>query len=301
MNELMAIATVGLTKQYKQKNVVKGLDLNVAQGSIYGFLGPNGAGKTTTIRMLLGLVEPTIGTGTILGHDIKLGRKEIAQKIGAIVETPTFYTYLNAEDNLRIFAYYANISLATQRISELLALVGLKGRERDKVKTYSLGMKQRLGLAVTLLNDPKILFLDEPTNGLDPAGMVEMRQLIGQLQQEDRTIFISSHMLNEVEHICTHVAIIKEGEKRLEGKVTNLLASSNSFTLEVSSTEQAIKVLHQYPTLKAQIVKTGWLKVKAESADISAVVLALAAEKINVHQIMTPQNSLEDLFLQFTA
>lgn len=297
----MAIVTVGLTKEYKSTTAVNRLDLHVAKGSVYGFLGPNGAGKTTTIRMLLGLVEPTAGTAKILGHDIKQERNKIVQKIGAIVETPAFYNYLSAEDNLKVFAYSANSPLNKKRMEELIELVGLKGRSKDKVKTYSLGMKQRLGIAITLINNPQVLFLDEPTNGLDPAGTVEMRHLIEQLQQEDRTIFISSHLLNEVELMCTHVAIVKKGEKKLEGEVKNLLGKSNTFTIQVSPTDQALTVLQSYPDLKAQLGETGWLKVTAEAADIPNLVFALAAAKINIYQIVAQRNTLEDLFLQLTT
>lgn len=190
--QTLAIETMGLSKHFGQHRAVDTLDLAIHQGSVFGFLGPNGAGKTTTIRMLLGLIRPTSGGGRIMGHDIISERAAILPHIGAIVESPAFYPYLSGRDNLRTLGRTVG-NEDMHRIAEVLEQVGLADRARDKVRTYSLGMKQRLAIAAALLNNPQIIFLDEPTNGLDPAGTVEIRELISELGASGHTIFISSH------------------------------------------------------------------------------------------------------------
>ncbi len=301
MNEQIAIVTQGLTKQYKNITAVNSLDLTIPKGTIYGFLGPNGAGKTTTIRMLLGLVAPSRGTLSVLGYDVEKHRDKIAQKIGAIVETPAFYNYLSGEENLRVLAYSSNLSLTSKEINVLIDRVGLIGRGKDKVKNYSLGMKQRLGIAATLLSNPEVLFLDEPTNGLDPAGTVEMRNLISELGAENRTIFLSSHLLNEVEQICSDVVIIKQGEKKLEGKISNLLAHTKGFSIKTSSVTQALSILQQYPKLQPQLDNDGWLSVKAQANDIPSVISTLVYANIGIYQVIERRNTLEELFLELTG
>lgn len=188
--QTLAIETMGLSKHFGQHRAVDALDLAIHQGAVFGFLGPNGAGKTTTIRMLPGLISPTSGGGRIMGYDIVRERAAILPKVGAIVESPAFYPYLSGRDNLRALGRTVG-NEDTHRIAEVLEQVGLSDRARDKVRTYSLGMKQRLAIAAALLNNPQIIFFDEPTNGLDPAGTVEIRELIGQLGASGHTIFIS--------------------------------------------------------------------------------------------------------------
>src|SRR5262245_27253367 len=221
----IAIHAEGLTKVYPQSVAVKNLDLHIPAGTVYGFLGPNGAGKPTTCRMLLGRIRPSAGSARVLGHDIVHDRGQIAPLVGAMVETPAFYTYLSGLDNLRVLAGSSGLALPQARYDELLEMVGLAGRAKDKVKTYSLGMKQRLGVAATLLNEPQVVFLDEPTNGLDPAGTVEMRNLILRMGEEGRTVFLSSHLLHEVEQVCSEVAIIQHGATIRQGRVRDLLAT----------------------------------------------------------------------------
>src|SRR5258708_11676066 len=211
MSVTTAVLTIhGLSKTYGSRQAVRHLDLEVDRGEVFGFLGPNGAGKTTTIRMALGLIRPTSGRVEILGRDVRRHRAEVLTRVGAVVETPALYPQLSARDNLRAFAHLTG-GVPAARLDEVLALVGLAGRQRDRVRSFSTGMKGRLALAVALLNDPELLVLDEPANGLDPAGIVEMRDLLRRLAAEGRTVFISSHVLSEVQQICDRVAIIDLG------------------------------------------------------------------------------------------
>jgi ABC-2 type transport system ATP-binding protein len=244
MSEGFAIRARGLTKRYKQVVAVNNLDLDIPTGTVYGFLGPNGAGKTTTIRMLLGLIRPTSGQAEVLGHDIRTARSAIAPKVGAIVESPAFYTYLTGAQYLEVLWRSSNMPVDPHRIDALLERVGLGERGKHKVKTYSLGMKQCLGIAATLLTDPEIIFLDEPTNGLDPAGTVEVRNLIMQLGRDGHTVFLSSHLLNEVEQVCTDVAIVQQGELKLQGKV-RVAAGRAEHPSAASIDRQSVKTADQ--------------------------------------------------------
>jgi len=300
MNDGMAIVARGLTKKYKQVTAVNNLDLDIPRGTVYGFLGPNGAGKTTTIRMLLGLIEPTSGSAQVLGHDIRRERNAIAPKVGAIVESPAFYTYLTGEQNLRVLARSSNLNLEQRRINELIEFVGLSGRGRHKVKTYSLGMKQRLGVAATLLNDPDIIFLDEPTNGLDPAGNVDMRNLIARLGQEGHTVFLSSHMLNEVQQVCSDVAIVQRGVTIKQGRVSEMLAVGAGYAIEAAPFDRAMAVLGEHPELKASSADNHWIDITAQAGDMPALVRALVGADIDVYQVQVRQKSLEALFLELT-
>src|ERR671932_1938376 len=213
------VETRDLTKRYGSRIVaVDRVSLTVRRGEVYGFLGPNGAGKTTTLRMLLGLIRPTSGTASVLGHSP--GDPEGLARLGALVESPTFYPYLSGRDNLRVIASYAGVS--KERIEEVFDLVDLTDRARDKFATYSLGMKQRLGVAAALLKDPELLILDEPTNGLDPAGRADMRTLIRRLGSGDRTVMLSSHLLGEVQQVCDRVGVIAHGSLIAEDTVSEL-------------------------------------------------------------------------------
>jgi ABC-2 type transport system ATP-binding protein len=215
-----ALETDGLTRSYGAKRVVDGLDLRVAVGDVYGFLGPNGAGKTTTMRMILGLIQPEAGAVRIFGEAHPVARRA---RVGGIIEGPRFYPYLSGRENLRIFAESGG-GVPDGRIEDLLKRVRLGDRGDDKVRTYSLGMKQRLGIAQALLASPSLLLLDEPTNGLDPAGQKEVRDLILRLRDEEAlTVFISSHLLHEIEGLCNRVGILQEGRKIAEGTTADLL------------------------------------------------------------------------------
>ena len=237
------IQTYDLTKRFKNVTAVDGVNFVVRQGEVFGFLGPNGAGKTTTISMLLGLVRPTAGSADVLGHDIRRDLATALRRVGAIVETPAFYPYLSGIDNLRIFARILGGDVEA-RIPALIEQVGLKGRGRDKVGTYSLGMRQRLGLASALLGDPELLILDEPTNGLDPAGMQEMRVMIRSLADEEgKTVFLSSHLLHEVEQVCDRVLILNRGQVIAQGRVGDLLGQAHAVEMRISEAERAARVL----------------------------------------------------------
>ncbi len=215
----LAVVTTGLTKEFGDRRVVDSLDLAIPTGSVCGFVGPNGAGKTTTIRMLLGLIRPTSGEGMILLGDIHDPASYLS-RVGALIESPAFYPQLSGRDNLLVLTRLGQ--LPSSAIDEVLERVGLADRAGDRFSRYSLGMKQRLGIAAALLSDPALLILDEPTNGLDPAGIVEMRSLIRSLADEGMTIFISSHLLSEIEHICDHVVMIRSGRSVFQGSVAEL-------------------------------------------------------------------------------
>src|SRR3989440_6278774 len=233
MAQSYAVETHGLSKRYATGVLaVNNLDLRVRTGEVYGFLGPNGAGKTTTLRMLSGLLRPTSGTATVAGG--VPGSPGSLARMGAMVETPAFYPYLSGRDNLRVVARYA--SVPRSRIEPVLKQVDLADRARHKFRTYSTGMKQRLGVAAALLKDPDLLILDEPTSGLDPQGTVEMRALIGDIRREGRTVLLSSHLLNEVELICDRVGVIAKGKLVAEGTVDELRARSGGTSLLVRAT-----------------------------------------------------------------
>ena len=299
----IAIHAEGLTKAYPRNVAVKHLNLDIPAGTIYGFLGPNGAGKTTTIRMLLGLIRPSAGTARVLGHDVVQARGQIAPLVGAMVETPAFYSYLSGLDNLRVLAASSGLALPRARYDQLLELVGLAGRARDKVKTYSLGMKQRLGVAATLLNDPQVVFLDEPTNGLDPAGTVDMRKLILRMGQEGRTVFLSSHLLHEVEQVCSEVAIVQHGATIRQGRVRDLLAAAGQtgFAIEARPVDRALAVLRQHPELAPDRRDRGQIHVHARPEEMPQVVRALVNADVDVFQVLARRPSLESWFLEITG
>src|SRR5580692_12088400 len=215
----LAVSTDGLTKRFGDRTVVDGVNLAIPRGSVCGFVGPNGAGKTTTLRMLLGLVRPTAGSGEILGGSLE-DPASYLHKVGALIESPAFYPQLSGRDNLKALTRLGQIPAAV--IDPTLERTGMTARAGDKYRSYSLGMKQRLGIAAALLPDPSLLILDEPTNGLDPAGIVEMRGLIRSLADEGMTTFVSSHLLSEIEHICDHVVMIRSGRSVFQGSVAAL-------------------------------------------------------------------------------
>src|SRR5690348_17380303 len=220
-SEEVVLRVRNLSKQYRKRLAVDNLNLEIHRGDIFGFLGPNGAGKTTTIRMVLGLIAPTSGSVEILGQDLVTRRAHILSHVGALVETPALYLYMSGRNNLRAFGSVLG-GVPEKRIDTVLEMAGLRARQKDRVRTYSLGMKQRLGVAIALLQDPEVLLLDEPANGLDPAGIVEMRDLMHRLTGEGKTVFISSHILSEVQQICTRVAIVNLGKLVKESTIEEL-------------------------------------------------------------------------------
>jgi ABC-2 type transport system ATP-binding protein len=225
----------------------------------------------------------------------------IAPKVGAIVESPAFYTYLTGAENLEVLWRSSNMPVERARINALLERVGLAERGNHKVKTYSLGMKQRLGIAATLLTDPQIIFLDEPTNGLDPAGTVEVRNLITQLGRDGHTIFLSSHLLSEVEQVCSDVAIVQHGEMKLHGKVRDLLSRDTSFLIEAEPRNSALAVVQSYPELNAQMRQDGTIEVVVQADVVPGLVRALVGANVDVFGVTARRNTLEQLFLELTA
>jgi len=297
------VAVQGLTKKFGNFPAVDDLSFSIGRGEIYGFLGPNGAGKSTTIRMVLGLIHPTAGEVLINGEPFRRNRKKALQQIGAIVERPDMYRYLSAWDNLKIFARLSCKQIPSSRLHEVIELVGLKGREHDKVKAYSQGMKQRLGIAIALVHDPELLILDEPTNGLDPQGIAEMRELIRTLGTHmGKTVFISSHLLHEIEQVATNMLIIHKGRKVVEGKVSDLL-NPNETIFEV-------RILPDDSILE-KLESKGWGEYIAEGGNSSTLLLRmhprkmpglnkyLVEEKVHVLEIRS-KHSLEEYFLSLT-
>jgi ABC-2 type transport system ATP-binding protein len=301
-----AIRFFDLTKTYgKGKSrliAVSHLQLEITPGQVYGFLGPNGAGKTTTIRMLMGLVRSSGGRVEVFGCDSRASGA--LRRVGALVEGPAFYGYLTARRNLEILARTAD-DFRPDRIRTLLEQVGLKDAADRRVGEYSLGMKQRLGLAAALLGDPDLVVLDEPTNGLDPSGIQEMRLFIRSLAADfGKTVFLSSHLLSEVEQICDRVAILQRGEVIREGPVADLLAEGKSrLRLQVSPLEKAEEVLSgRWRTMREEgSAENGfWLIVEAPAADGAEMVRLLVTAGVDVHQAVVLRQSLEEYFMLAT-
>ncbi|MFZ5947294.1 MAG: ABC transporter ATP-binding protein [Stygiobacter sp.] len=302
MEKEKIIEVKGLNKKYKSIIAVDNLDLNVYRGDVFGFLGPNGAGKSTTIRMLLSLIKPNSGSIKIFGLPLEKNRIEILKKVGAIVEKPDFYLYLNAYKNLEILGKLSGVDTSKKKIMKMLELVGLEKRAYSKVKTFSHGMKQRLGLAQALLHDPELIILDEPTTGLDPQGMKEIRELIVYLSKEkNKTIFLSSHILREVELIATRMIIINKGKAQVEGTVDELLnAEILSVTFEVDEIEKAIDLINnsQWKSILKNTNKNELL-FEMKKNEISELNKFFVQNEINVNAVI-PVRSLEDYFLKIT-
>jgi len=302
LNSEQVIEVRGLTKKFGTLTAVNNLDLNVYSGDVFGFLGPNGAGKSTTIRMLLSLIKPTSGEMKIFGKSITKDRKEIFSKIGAIVEKPDFYLYLSAYKNLEILGKLSGADTSKKKIMEMLALVGLEKRYKSKVKTYSHGMKQRLGLAQALLHDPELIILDEPTTGLDPQGMKEIRDLIIYLSREKgKTIFLSSHILHEVELIATRMIIISKGTTQVEGTVEELLKGEKVVvTFEVDKIEEAMRTVNE-SRWKEDFKSTSKSEINFElTKNEIALLNKYLIEKGILVSAVVPVRSLEDYFLRIT-
>ncbi len=285
--------TFGSLRRRKRIQAVKDISLEVPTRQVYGFLGPNGAGKTTTIRMLLDLIHPTQGDAYIFGRHVHR-EHDVLRRVGAIVEGASFYGFLSARRNLEVLARTAN-DYDPARIDRLLAQVGLAERAGQRVKGYSTGMKQRLGLAAALLGDPDLLILDEPTNGLDPGGMHEVRSFIRELaDRHGKTVFLSSHLLSEVEQICDRVAIIHRGEIVREGAVRDLLAGEMLLRVEAAPLDRAATLLRErWPVT----LNNGWLEVTASREDTPHVIRRMVEGGVDVFQVSSQRQSLEAYFL----
>jgi ABC-2 type transport system ATP-binding protein len=296
----VVLRTVGLTKRYGKFAAVQALDLEVQRGRVYGFLGPNGAGKTTTIAVMLGLIAATEGHVEILGLDGRTHLPQALHRTGAVLEGQAYYPLLSARDNLRVWAAVSG-GVAEQRIEEVLELVGLRGRAGDKVNTYSQGMKQRLGLAAALLHDPELLVLDEPTNGLDPAGIREFRDLIRDLARQGKTVFVSSHLLGEVELMCDDVGIVKRGRLLTQGPVAALVRGGDALELIPTDIAKAIDVLSRIEWVKGVNRDGDRLVVQAPRDRAADLSKALAEQQIYLAELRSREGSLEDFFLEVTG
>ena len=303
----LAIETHGLGKRFGERAALESIDLEVPRGCAYGFLGRNGAGKTTLVRLLLGLAQPTSGTMRLLGHDLPSGRAEALARVGAIVEEPRFHPHLTGRENLHVHAAARDAS-AHGRVDAALKRVGLGPRADDKVKTYSLGMRQRLGVARCLLCDPELLILDEPVNGLDPAGILEFRGLVRSLVDEGRTVLLSSHLLDEVEKTCDLAAIVDNGRVVAQGTIAEL-TSGGERTIDIVAepTVKAAGVLAGVPAVARAVEYDGLVRATIapgapRDMDVVTVLLRrLLAENISVERVMPVQRSLEDEFLSMTT
>jgi ABC-2 type transport system ATP-binding protein len=283
----------GLTKRYGDTVAVDGVDLQVLPGEVYGFLGPNGAGKTTTLRILTGLIAASSGSVRVLGG--RPGDSDVLRRTGSMIESPAFYPYLSGLDNLRLLAEYAGVS--RQRIDEVLELVNLTDRAQDRFSTYSLGMKQRLGVAAALLKDPELVILDEPTNGLDPAGMRDMRRLIRELGTGGRTVLLSSHLLGEVQQICDRVGIINAGRMVAEHDVEEL-RGEQELLVRAAPRDDAQKLLTRFGSVRRY---DDTLRVQVDPARAAEVNRTLVEAGIDVSELHPTERALEDIFFELTA
>lgn len=311
------INTTRLTKVFGNLVAVNDLNLQVIRGDVFGFLGPNGSGKTTTIRMLLGLIRPTAGRAILFGLDTAYQLPSILLRIGAIVETPIFYPYLSGLDNLRVVAANSGMVLGKandRRIEEVLDIVELRAYGKLAYRKYSLGMKQRLGIAAALLTDPELVMLDEPTNGLDPSGMIEIRQLIRRLSSLGKTIFISSHLLAEVQQVCNRVAILRKGNLVKQGDVKELLRERERIEVRIGQAEQtnsAFDVLRQSQEQGATWISNISIEQNKEGEPIliidapvarsAEINMLLAHNNVFASEIYPREGSLEDVFLEATT
>lgn len=295
------VSVENVTHRFGGQTVLDDLTLQIPPGSIYGFLGPNGAGKTTTLRLILGLLQTQKGQITVFGQDMRAHRLSILRKIGSLIEQPSLYGHLNARENLEIFrlAYQSE----PKRIAEVLAITGLSSAARKKVKAYSLGMKQRLGVAIALLHDPELLILDEPTNGLDPNGIIETRDLVKHLNKEHgKTILVSSHLLDEIEKMVTNLAIIHKGKKLFEGTIgqlRNTRAGQSFIELEVSDIETATKILQ--PSFAIERQEDRLMIGFDHREQVPQLVELLVQQNIRIYQLSVQQKDLEKLFVQIIS
>jgi ABC-2 type transport system ATP-binding protein len=296
MQQEPIIQTKNLTKLYGAITAVKDVNIEIFRGEVYGFLGPNGAGKTTTIGMMLGLITPTSGGIELFGTSLH-SNVDVLHRVGAIVETSAFYPYLSGHDNLRALAEISGVRKS--RIAEVLDVVGMTQRAHHKYKTYSLGMKQRLGIAAALLGDPELILLDEPTNGLDPAGMKEVRELIVQLARIGKTIFLSSHLLYEVEQVCTRVAIIKKGAVIAQGVVDDLLKRGRRLQLKIQYPDKAAEVLRTADWIKGVTVRDDMISIETSEENAARVAELLASNGLYPSELKALDSSL-DFFLEIT-
>jgi ABC-2 type transport system ATP-binding protein len=297
MQNITVVETHGLTKRFGSRVLaVDSVAMSVRRGEVYGFLGPNGAGKTTTLRMLVGLIRPTAGTATVAGH--APGASAGLARIGSLIEAPGFFPYLSGRENLRVVADLAEID--HKRVEEVLEIVELSSRAHRKFGTYSTGMKRRLGVAAALLKDPELLILDEPTNGLDPQGMAEMRRLIKEIGQGDRTVLLSSHLLGEVEQICDRVGVISNGRLVKQSSVQELLGEEGVL-VRAQPIDQAEAILTRMFGSQAVSRQDGALHLKTKPEHAVDINRELIVAGVTVSELRPFERSLEEVFFQLTG
>jgi ABC-2 type transport system ATP-binding protein len=301
LSDPQPIEARGLVKRYGEIVAVDHVDLTVERGDVFGYLGPNGAGKTTSLRMLLGLIRPTEGSARLFGRDpLEVGARAL-DGVAGFVEGPRFYPYLSGRKNLRLLGDLDGGTPASH-IEEVLEVVELRERAKDRVGGYSHGMRQRLGIAASLLRDPKLLLLDEPTTGLDPAGMRDMRDLVKRLAADGITILLSSHILAEVEDLCNRVAIIRRGSIIYEGRLDELLQSAaGGYRLRSPDVERAQLLLGAQPGIESLVASDGHLRFQADDAALAAATIALGRAGIGITELAPQTTSLEELFLVMTG
>ena len=297
------IKVSNLSKQYREVKAVNDISFTVNAGDIYGFLGQNGAGKSTTIRMLLTLIEPTAGTIELFGKNLYAHRKEVLRQIGAVIEKPDLYKYLTAYENLSLFAKMSGVQVTEKKLKDQLEQVGLTERAHSKVRTFSQGMKQRLGIAIALIHDPQLIVLDEPTNGLDPQGIADIRNLILHLSRhQGKTIMVSSHLLHEIELIANRMLIIDKGKKIMEGTVTELVDPANTIVhLEVTNPQEVMTWLQSSRwNTRLQEQHNQVILLRMNKAQVPVLTAELVNAGANIMSLQ-PQNSLESYFLSLTT
>jgi ABC-2 type transport system ATP-binding protein len=294
----VVLRTKGLVKRFGEITAVDGLDLEVRRGEVVGLLGPNGAGKSTTIGMVLGLITPTAGTAEVLGRDVRTHREEALAGVGAMLEVTSFYPYLSGRANLVSVALLRGGD-AVRRVDPLLARLGLAERGRSKFRTYSLGMRQRLGIASTLLGDPGLVILDEPANGLDPAGQREIRELIRELAGEGRGVLLASHLLYEVEQVCDRVLVIKKGKLVVGGTIAQVTQRGGYFEIAVTDRARAARILRDAGVGEVRESPSG-VEVVAPADRGAEINRLLATNGIYAGAIVPRTSSLEDVFLELT-
>lgn len=286
-------------KKLSKRDIIKGISFSVKEGQIFGFLGPNGAGKTTTIRMITGLIAPDSGSILICGHDIKTDKVRALKNVGAVVENPELYTYLSGWENIMQCARIRKIPI--ERAKEVVKLVGLEGRIKDKVKKYSLGMKQRLGLGIALLSSPKLLVLDEPTNGLDPTGIMEFRSILKRIAKEEGTsVFVSSHILSEVQKLCDEAAFINDGVIQSVESINgeDRKTEGEYILLSVHEVEKCIELLKNIKYVKNIKKENTNISVKIEKGHVPEMIFNLCKEGIHIEEIYKNKQVLEERYVE---